>query len=824
MQGLERLGACELFKTFTPEQRQELEQQLEKDPALRFKSFSAGAIACKKGEFELDLCFILGGSVELFDEVPGQGWSKVATIGVGNFYGELGAIGGLPRTTDVVAGPDGAEIFYLPRHALKFVEINAEARAVLADRYRERAVRVLAKELELFKGVPQSFIDELIPHCQIQRYETRGVMIIKQGEPGDAFYIVRDGFVQVIHERDDGTHRVLAYLRSGEYFGEMALIEHAERYASVSTAGKCELIRIGLEQFRSLCERNPEVESELRRIIAWRHEQEQKITPEISDLLERSGQLGVIQADALLVMDLDLCIKCDNCVKACESLHGKSRLTRNGIQIGKYLVPSACRHCDDPKCMNSCPTSAIKRRPEGEIYFQYDLCIGCGNCAIACPYDNIAMIETKAFDQAQAQKARFTGSDKFFRPYPLAAHDAVDAGLWERLFGAQRKTGATRRKPAPAASAEPPAHMPPAFPIKCDLCDGLPLMGCVHSCPTGAAIRIDPATLFKETGAVRLGSHVRKASGGSDPRGGEGDIQADQSNDAVERQHPAPIASISLWALAWGIVVLAAHALTSRWGIEMGSYRTGALTLAVFLVASLYSLRKRVFWISMRLLSLTMRLPRPIARRIAILDRIESWRALHVAVGVLAMLPLWWHTDVGAGPSRLEAALLAAIVLLVLSGFAGSLIEDLLPHAMRTRGDQEVRLEDVAGAIDALHVTAEEAILGHSEQLVQAYVTNLRPILTGSRSRRSLLWATLTGGDPAPAACAAARARIGSAGDDADVYRGLLEITERKVRLDLNDFNLRISTGWLTLHIGLALMVGLLVVFHVLGALYFKGI
>jgi ferredoxin len=59
-------------------------------------------------------------------------------------------------------------------------------------------------------------------------------------------------------------------------------------------------------------------------------------------------------------------------------------------------------------------------------------------------------------------------------------------------------------------------HVPVAFPIKCDLCDGLPFMGCVHSCPTGAAIRIDPAKLFEQTGAISEGSRVRKARGGSD--------------------------------------------------------------------------------------------------------------------------------------------------------------------------------------------------------------------------------------------------------------------------------------------------------------------
>jgi Fe-S-cluster-containing hydrogenase component 2 len=208
------------------------------------------------------------------------------------------------------------------------------------------------------------------------------------------------------------------------------------------TAGKCELIKIMRDDFLDLCRRYPQIEASARKVIGQRFEQEHTVTPEISELLERSGQLGVIQADALLVMDLDLCIKCDACVKACESLHGKSRLIRNGIQLGKYLVPSACRHCDDPKCMNSCPTGAIKRRPEGEIYFQYDMCIGCGNCAIACPYDNIAMIDTPTFDKAQARESHTMNDPYFFRPYPVASHDVAETGLREHLFGFSGKKSA----------------------------------------------------------------------------------------------------------------------------------------------------------------------------------------------------------------------------------------------------------------------------------------------------------------------------------------------------------------------------------------------
>ena len=506
------LSAIGLFAQFTAEQRQSFLNAYMREAGIGVRRFAAGEIISRKGEYELELCIVLSGQVDLFDEGPDGGRLRVAAMKAGDFYGELGAIGGLPRTTDCVAAAD-SEIFYIPRHALKFVEINLHARTLLAERYRERAVRVVAVELELFRGVPAAFINELIPRCEIQRYELRGIPLVTQGGPGDALYIVRDGFVQVVREREDGTRRVLRYLRAGEYFGEMALLGSGVRSASVLTAGKCELIKILADDFLALCRNYPQVEEGVRKLIEQRNEQAGKITPEISDLLERSGQLGLIQADALLVMDLDLCIKCDECVKDCESLHGQSRLVRNGIQIGKYLIPSACRHCDDPKCMNSCPTGAIKRRPEGEIYFQYDMCIGCGNCAIACPYDNIAMIDTPTFDRAQARKARIMKDPNFFRPYPVASHDVGEEGLFKRLFGLAR---GNKRKPVRLAQDRDYDHVPVAFPIKCDLCDGLPFMGCVHSCPTGAAIRIDPAKLFEETGAITEGSRVRKARGGSD--------------------------------------------------------------------------------------------------------------------------------------------------------------------------------------------------------------------------------------------------------------------------------------------------------------------
>ena len=124
------------------------------------------------------------------------------------------------------------QILYIPNYALKFVNSNVEARTLIMDRYRDRAVRAMANAIDLFQGVPRTFIDNLIPRCEIERYDLRGITLIKQGEEGDALYLVRDGFVQVVREREDGTKRCLLYTSMGEM--ACSTLAFSSRIASAS--------------------------------------------------------------------------------------------------------------------------------------------------------------------------------------------------------------------------------------------------------------------------------------------------------------------------------------------------------------------------------------------------------------------------------------------------------------------------------------------------------------------------------------------------------------------------------------------------------------
>jgi hypothetical protein len=281
---------------------------------------------------------------------------------------------------------------------------------------------------------------------------------------------------------------------------------------------------------------------------------------------------------------------------------------------------------------------------------------------------------------------------------------------------------------------------------------------------------------------------------------------------------------LTFWALGSALAAIIIHATLPGIGARLGSYRSGIITLAIFALAATYTIRKRWMWLTVRVMRIAARMPHAIAHRMLIADRLESWRLYHVIIGAAVLLPFWWHLDQGAGTSRLEAALAAVAILLMLNGLAGAIIQDFLPRTMRTRPEQEVRLEDVDAAIHDVYVQAEEAILGRSETLVHAYLKQVRPVMLGTRPASAMFFATISGADPAAPVAARLRAHKDEVPGEADTWERLVSLAEHKVRLDHNRFNLSLGTGWMRVHIALAITLAVLTAFHVAGVLYFAGL
>src|SRR5438067_6602763 len=114
---------------------------------------------------------------------------------------------------------------------------------------------------------------------------------------------------------------------------------------------------------------------------------------------------GVVEGTEVLVIDLDLCIHCNECEEACIRRHGHSRMNRKGMVVGNISIATACRHCQDPVCL-LCSRAGIARMPSGEVYIT-ESCIGCGICAERCPYDNISIVSLEQEVEERTTWQRF---------------------------------------------------------------------------------------------------------------------------------------------------------------------------------------------------------------------------------------------------------------------------------------------------------------------------------------------------------------------------------------------------------------------------------
>jgi Fe-S-cluster-containing dehydrogenase component len=94
-----------------------------------------------------------------------------------------------------------------------------------------------------------------------------------------------------------------------------------------------------------------------------------------------------------MLIDLRKCIGCQYCVYACQAVNDvpddmrwnvyKPEITPNG---DTFHMTRPCLHCQDAPCVSVCPVGATFVRDDGLVIMDYDKCIGCRYCQVACPY------------------------------------------------------------------------------------------------------------------------------------------------------------------------------------------------------------------------------------------------------------------------------------------------------------------------------------------------------------------------------------------------------------------------------------------------------
>lgn len=98
-------------------------------------------------------------------------------------------------------------------------------------REREENIKFLSS-VTVLKDIPSIVLNKIADLLKREYYPS-GSRIIRQGDPGDKFYIIRSGSVNVIKNEEGKGQRLVGILKRGAYFGEQALIHQDKRLASI---------------------------------------------------------------------------------------------------------------------------------------------------------------------------------------------------------------------------------------------------------------------------------------------------------------------------------------------------------------------------------------------------------------------------------------------------------------------------------------------------------------------------------------------------------------------------------------------------------------
>jgi Fe-S-cluster-containing dehydrogenase component len=393
------------------------------------------------------VCVVESGSVLL--EAPGER----PTAEAGELFGREAFVSGAARSGRALAA-EASVVLEIPAGALRRALARAGASELFAKeetRARERVWIGLLAGTPLGARLPRSALAELVASGREE--QRAGGALLSAGEPAEFTWIVLRGLVELSRQRAGSIAGVDSYAAAGDWIGFREALAGGCYGLDARALGDVALLRIPAQAFARLASAHPDAVAHAEHAAEARREKQRRVwelsrgraTRLAFDELER-----LESARSLLAIDLDSCVRCGHCAKACADAHGTARLLRRGEKValavrdgdGSFgtralLLANACQHCRDPACLPECPTGAIARSADGAVVVRADLCTGCGACAKACPWDAIRMTPRTLAPRTEGKTTELVAS-------------------------------------------------------KCDLCQGLDGPECVSACPTGALFRADP--------------------------------------------------------------------------------------------------------------------------------------------------------------------------------------------------------------------------------------------------------------------------------------------------------------------------------------------
>ena len=229
-------------------------------------SYPFGAEIVREGEPADALYVLVTGRVRILKRGDRGDEISLATLRPGDTFGEAGLLDHTMRSATVRASTE-VDVLRLDRTVFdRLLAQRPELRHYFELQARHRHLHAFFREFTAFATLPPDALGALLQDLEPVE-AAPGDAIIREGEPPGPLYIVQDGRCRV-HMGVDGKRRNVAFLRKGEYFGELSVFKGQPRTATVEAVTPCRLLRLTQETYRDLLSRYPAFREEIKSRIA----------------------------------------------------------------------------------------------------------------------------------------------------------------------------------------------------------------------------------------------------------------------------------------------------------------------------------------------------------------------------------------------------------------------------------------------------------------------------------------------------------------------------------------------------------------------------
>jgi len=250
--------------------------------SLQLRNVAAEEPIFREGDHGNYLYLIGMGNV-LLRAKDAQGRKRVFShLCEGDFFGEYAFMSRVPHSDEAIAETD-CNVLMIDRVTFdEWVEKYPGIQSTIEDFYRQRVLARVLAITPVFEGVPADARLALADHFQLRTFE-KGDVVVREGETGDTFYLIRSGSVDLSTSGmgKDGDQVALGKMGEGEFFGEVALLTDKPRTATVVACEKAELMELARADFEEIAGKFPSV----RKIVEAY--QKQRVQDTIKILLSR---------------------------------------------------------------------------------------------------------------------------------------------------------------------------------------------------------------------------------------------------------------------------------------------------------------------------------------------------------------------------------------------------------------------------------------------------------------------------------------------------------------------------------------------------------